>query len=698
MKSIELAHKLYTDEDSNKVYEYNGKQYKALSKIKVGELAVNVAVYVQKFNAVIEKANESKPEGQKLPLLDEEQCVKDLIERCKQPENVALYNVSTEINDTIAKQEKAYAGLKEQYKNDFEALGSRNYLSRSIIFLLKTEETEEAKTFNKELIESYIKNPEEFTYVRMQKQMNFDPNTEIALGEDKIKMLEFYRDHIAISHEFNEFADPANVKTFNKGYAYSQAVNGFKGLVQKMAYPFGQVGGKYNDPQEFLCLPKLSKDQAEAIVKNYGKVHKREIVDDKGNKILTNANLTTSEQRIINDEYLDKKSNIPSPAEFFKKFEDMGLKIEKNFFLKYKAVHTDPNTHEEKEVSMYELYDGKANVTVKERTQAEINAIRGMSEAYNLKFAMEFHNRMSKQLNKPYLIGQAMDETKGGFFERFFRRTSTEYKEFINALKDYTDTTNPTSDRYLNRQLLEKKAREYLEYTGNDEINNTNPTRIARINLAKAVIKALYEMDKNTNLIYSKINSEITSLVPKALEADKAQDHKVIDLEELENAQVKAKGVHKVIDLDISKDEEEIEEEVNEINNEQNEQKVEEVKAEPVKVEAKKEEIKVVVKESKEQPKKVDQDESTPTVAPNGSWQIQLISSPNKSAMEKAWKDLKQKYTALKNLPHEVESADLGKKGTFYRLKAGAFQNREDADKLCNSIKAAGGSCIVKKK
>ena len=66
--------------------------------------------------------------------------------------------------------------------------------------------------------------------------------------------------------------------------------------------------------------------------------------------------------------------------------------------------------------------------------------------------------------------------------------------------------------------------------------------------------------------------------------------------------------------------------------------------------------------------------------------------------MEKAWNDLSKKYKMLKDLPHEVESADLGAKGTFYRLKAGAFKERQEADKICNSIKTSGGSCLVKKK
>ena len=94
---------------------------------------------------------------------------------------------------------------------------------------------------------------------------------------------------------------------------------------------------------------------------------------------------------------------------------------------------------------------------------------------------------------------------------------------------------------------------------------------------------------------------------------------------------------------------------------------------------------------------------ATPAETPSseiaaGSWQIQLISSPNKTAIDKAWVGLTKKYNGLKNLPHEIESADLGAKGIFYRLKAGAFKTRTEAERLCNSIKSSGGSCLVKRK
>lgn len=81
-----------------------------------------------------------------------------------------------------------------------------------------------------------------------------------------------------------------------------------------------------------------------------------------------------------------------------------------------------------------------------------------------------------------------------------------------------------------------------------------------------------------------------------------------------------------------------------------------------------------------------------------GVWQVQLMSSNNKAAVEKSWNSLNAKYKMLNNQPYEIEVADLGSKGTYYRLKAGAFPTRDGADELCKDIKALGGTCIVKKK
>lgn len=94
------------------------------------------------------------------------------------------------------------------------------------------------------------------------------------------------------------------------------------------------------------------------------------------------------------------------------------------------------------------------------------------------------------------------------------------------------------------------------------------------------------------------------------------------------------------------------------------------------------------------EPKKL----AAPAKATAGMWQIQLMSSPNRQAVEKAWISLSKKYKMLQGQPHEIEAADLDFDKTFYRLKAGAFTDRAGADELCKDIKALGGTCIVKKK
>ena len=109
---------------------------------------------------------------------------------------------------------------------------------------------------------------------------------------------------------------------------------------------------------------------------------------------------------------------------------------------------------------------------------------------------------------------------------------------------------------------------------------------------------------------------------------------------------------------------------------------------------AQKPDVKIEIDATKE----VKPQETSKTVIIKGPWQVQLISSPNRNAVDTAWNGLVKKYPMLDGQPREIETADLGSKGTFYRLKAGGFADRNGADRLCNDIKALGGTCIVKKK
>ena len=127
--------------------------------------------------------------------------------------------------------------------------------------------------------------------------------------------------------------------------------------------------------------------------------------------------------------------------------------------------------------------------------------------------------------------------------------------------------------------------------------------------------------------------------------------------------------------------------------------KVEVKKAEPqpeVKSEPAKAEVKPAVKAAPQTAPKAEP--KTQQAIAAGVWQVQLMASSNQKAAEDSWKNLAAKYSALKALPHEVDAARNDAGVMLYRLRAGAFADKSGAEKVCNEIKQAGGSCLVKQK
>lgn len=111
----------------------------------------------------------------------------------------------------------------------------------------------------------------------------------------------------------------------------------------------------------------------------------------------------------------------------------------------------------------------------------------------------------------------------------------------------------------------------------------------------------------------------------------------------------------------------------------------------------KKEEVKEVVKEApKEEIKEVAK--AAPEPVAKGAWQIQLLVSKDKSNVEKKWQEWSAKYSLLKTYSHEVQSDNLGAQGTVYRLRAGSFANREQAQSACATLKSQGLDCIAKER
>ena len=81
-----------------------------------------------------------------------------------------------------------------------------------------------------------------------------------------------------------------------------------------------------------------------------------------------------------------------------------------------------------------------------------------------------------------------------------------------------------------------------------------------------------------------------------------------------------------------------------------------------------------------------------------GKWKVQLFSSTDRAKVEKQWKLILQKQKALvSNMPIQIVPAEIPGKGTFYRLKVGAFETREMANALCIKLKKQKQDCIPAK-
>jgi hypothetical protein len=81
--------------------------------------------------------------------------------------------------------------------------------------------------------------------------------------------------------------------------------------------------------------------------------------------------------------------------------------------------------------------------------------------------------------------------------------------------------------------------------------------------------------------------------------------------------------------------------------------------------------------------------------APTGDWAVQVSSQRTADQARAAYQQLQRKFPGvLGGREPAIQSADLGSKGTFYRVRL-PTQTRDAANQLCSELKAAGGDCFV---
>jgi hypothetical protein len=80
-----------------------------------------------------------------------------------------------------------------------------------------------------------------------------------------------------------------------------------------------------------------------------------------------------------------------------------------------------------------------------------------------------------------------------------------------------------------------------------------------------------------------------------------------------------------------------------------------------------------------------------------GAWSMQIASQPSEDAAKSTFQDLARRYASvLGGRDATIVKAEIAGKGTFWRVRVPAG-SRSEAISLCESYKAAGGSCFVSK-
>lgn len=91
----------------------------------------------------------------------------------------------------------------------------------------------------------------------------------------------------------------------------------------------------------------------------------------------------------------------------------------------------------------------------------------------------------------------------------------------------------------------------------------------------------------------------------------------------------------------------------------------------------------------------IDQPPSGVATAAGGAFVAQLAALQSQAAVEPAWRRFTARAPDLfADARLDVERADLGARGIYYRVRAGYFANRADAARFCARIRQMGQDCI----
>ena len=89
---------------------------------------------------------------------------------------------------------------------------------------------------------------------------------------------------------------------------------------------------------------------------------------------------------------------------------------------------------------------------------------------------------------------------------------------------------------------------------------------------------------------------------------------------------------------------------------------------------------------------------TAPVKPASGAYVLQIGAYKSQADADAAWKAYKAKHAALlSGYAPDVQQAQLGEKGTWYRLRIAGFSDKDGASATCDRLKADGGNCFLGK-
>ena len=440
---------------------------------------------ITEHNRYIDDFNSHLPDNLKIPRDDEA-----FMQRLNDPEEVARYKRSLYREEKLRKQTDIYAKLEAKYG---KAPENRNYLNRNIKFAFKTDGTDESNEYNEKLYKGYVENPEKLLHNKLKNIMEADPQQFYDAIDDKGKLCDFY--------DFNQevVEDAFVIKTVLKDDALNWVNPQFKNAINSMTKPIESLGLAQREAyasvgSAYLTMPKITTEQA-VILSASGPQYTGNDADMAVRNTIMNA--------------MWKDPSVEQPKDYYDKLTQQGMNLNKDFFISHAGLERQADGSY-KEVSFDEPlnHPNDANLSIQKRTKDEIWHLKNISKEYEREYLSLWQKKYENVSGEGFNFARIKENNKGNIFERTFRRTSREYKEFI---KQFENFNNPESKDYLNRDKLREKADAYEQHkiAQGRTYEQMDTTSKGRMDLVHNVKETLNYMDKADDVVRNKIENKL---------------------------------------------------------------------------------------------------------------------------------------------------------------------------------------------